>query len=168
MSESADDACRQLSHLNNYPYTPSIASAASSSWSSVFSVDGKSSQSSAPSSVKSGSPTWDSDSGNYQGVAQTEYSNPAASHGNFLRTSEAIRIQQHNAIHVQQILPCEVAVAPELRVNPRRTQQSSQAGCQDGKSTTRAPPSLVRQCDRKDNFVESLVGKPTLPNSPPV
>ncbi|TVY50196.1 G1/S-specific cyclin pas1 [Lachnellula cervina] len=44
-------------------------------------------------------------------------------------------------------IPSEVA--PEQRQHPRRTSV--------GASQTRCPPSLVRQCDRKVNFVDSLV-----------
>ncbi|TVY64191.1 G1/S-specific cyclin pas1 [Lachnellula suecica] len=40
-------------------------------------------------------------------------------------------------------------VAPELRQHPRRTSV--------GASQPKCPPSLVRQCDRKVNFVDSLV-----------
>lgn len=40
-------------------------------------------------------------------------------------------------------------VPPELRQNPRRTSNSNRAAC---------PPALVRQSDRKVNFVDSLVG----------
>ena len=45
------------------------------------------------------------------------------------------------------------AVPTELRQNPRRS----------GGSATRCPPTLVRQCDRKVNFVDNLVGKMRLP-----
>ena len=45
-----------------------------------------------------------------------------------------------------------IEVPRELRKNPRRTSSSatSRSGC---------PPALIRQCDRKVNFVDSLVGK---------
>ena len=153
-----DDASKQSSirEIRNFPYTPSAASAASTSSLSVFSADGKSSQSSATSSARSGSPAWDPDSNNYQG-APSENSSQAF---------QAVRIQQQHAVHVRQIIPSEAAVAPELRLNPRRTQPSAQADECEGKSIIRAPPPLVRQRDRKDNFVESLVGKPISPNFP--
>lgn len=52
--------------------------------------------------------------------------------------------------------PTEAAVPVELRKNPRRSgsAQRARAAC---------PPALVRQCDRKVNFVDSLVGTYSLP-----
>lgn len=47
--------------------------------------------------------------------------------------------------------PTAEAVAPELRQNPRRTGSGSHA-------RAACPPPLVRQSDRKVNFVDSLVG----------
>jgi len=46
----------------------------------------------------------------------------------------------------------EIVVPSELRQNPRRSSTSSttRSGC---------PPPLVRQADRKVNFVDNLVGK---------
>ena len=44
-------------------------------------------------------------------------------------------------------------VARELRQNPRRTKAG--ASTRSG-----GPPVLVRQCERKHNFVDNLVGKP--------
>ncbi|MCJ1333700.1 hypothetical protein MMC10_010400 [Thelotrema lepadinum] len=152
---------------NNYPYTPSIASAASSSASSLFSADGKSSQSSAPSSAKGSSPIYDSDGYNFQSVGNNEYANSQANIYGFSQDPQSIRIQQQNAIHVQQILPSENAVAPELRINPRRTQAPLvQTDDGESKARTRTIPALVRQDNRKDNFVESLVGKLTSPKTP--
>ena len=146
---------------NNYPYTPSIASVASSSSTSIFSADGKSSQSSAPSSIKGSSPIYDSDSNNYQSALTNEHFYSQANDNASSQSSLAIRIQQQNAIHVQQIIASEATVAPELRINPRRTQPSIHCDNSEGKASVRQPPSLVRQENRKDNFVESLVGKPT-------
>jgi hypothetical protein len=52
----------------------------------------------------------------------------------------------------------DTAVAPELRQHPRRTNTCSQP---NGfvSSCARQPPSLVRQSERKVNFVDKLVGK---------
>ena len=164
MNQFEDDASKQSSFhdiINKYPYSP--ASTASSSSASLFSADGKSSQSSAPSSVKSGSPTWDLDSNNTaQSVASAGYLEFQTSSNNLLQASRPTQISQQTAIHIQQIVSSKGAVAPELRTHPRRTQPSVQLNQKD----VRAPPSLVRQCDRKDNFVESLVGKPKSPDSP--
>ena len=135
---------------NNYPYTTSIASSATSSSSSVFSADNLSSQSSAPSSSKSSLHAgWDSE--HSESLAVTDYqvvSVPAPSQ-NVKET-----ISQHVATGARGTEP---AVAPELRQHPRRT--SVQVDAANGSALARPPPSLVRQCDRKDNFVESLVGK---------
>jgi hypothetical protein len=46
----------------------------------------------------------------------------------------------------------QVELPAELRQNPRRT-------CNSAISRTGRPPSLVRQTDRKVNFVDNLVGK---------
>jgi PHO85 cyclin-5 len=129
---------------NTYPYTPSIASAASSSASSIFSNDARSSQTSAPSSVKSGSSGWDLDNGN----GQADYLSTIG--------PQPLRVPQQNAIHVQ-ITKQENVIPEGLRQNPKRTQPS--APVENGQIQSRVPPALVRQCDRKDNFVESLVGK---------
>jgi len=54
--------------------------------------------------------------------------------------------QHSQPLHVDTVLPLE------LRQNPRRSSTSSttRSGC---------PPPLVRQADRKVNFVDNLVGK---------
>jgi hypothetical protein len=53
-------------------------------------------------------------------------------------------------------------VPPELRKHPRRT--SNHVSQSNGVSSAcpRPPPSLVRQCERKVNFVDNLVGKSCL------
>jgi len=131
---------------NNYPYTSSIASSATSSSSSVFSTDNHSSQSSAPSSSKSALHAgWESE--HSDSLAVTDYQ--VAPVGT---TSQ--NVSQHVATGARVT---ERAVAPELRQHPRRT--SVQVDAVNGCALARPPPSLVRQCDRKDNFVEGLVGK---------
>lgn len=47
------------------------------------------------------------------------------------------------------IQPAHATLPSELRQNPRRSADNA----------TRCPPALVRQCDRKVNFVDNLVGK---------
>lgn len=49
------------------------------------------------------------------------------------------------------------AVPAELRQNPRRTNTCSQSSGFVSASCSRPPPSLVRQCERKVNFVDNLV-----------
>lgn len=67
---------------------------------------------------------------------------------------QAIRRRPEAPSQQQPTAPIPIpaaAVPAELRQNPRRTASSSgSSGCH--------PPSLVRQSDRKVNFVDSLVG----------
>jgi hypothetical protein len=117
-----------------FPYSSSIASSASSSSASVWSSG--SSQSSDDSSVN-GPLDPDSDS-------CCDRSLPAPPTSALDETScPAI-----TTLWPKHLLPTEGA-AP--RSHPRRTSVSS---------TRAGPPSLVRQCDRKVSFVDSLVGKP--------
>lgn len=121
-------------YIATFPYSSSIASSASSSSASVWSSN--SSQSSDDSSVTSSLDSESVDSCCYGG---TSYA--AASLDEPCPTI-AVSWPKHK-------LP-EAAAQP--RAHPRRTSASStRSGC---------PPQLVRQCDRKVNFVDSLVGKP--------
>jgi hypothetical protein len=120
-------------YIATFPYSSSIASSASSSTASVWSSN--SSQSSDDSSVTSSLDADSADSCCYGGATYTSSLDepcPAIS-----------------ASWPKHKLP-EAATQP--RAHPRRTSASStRSGC---------PPQLVRQCDRKVNFVDSLVGKP--------
>ena len=157
MSASGTDVSKRspLSNIHkNHPYSSSVASSASSSSASIFSSDAHSSQSSAPSSSKSVLHTgWDFEhssslSTTHHQVASifSESQDAAPS------TARPFIPREHSS---------DNAVAAELRQNPRRTQAPTQNDVLSGCATARPPPSLVRQCDRKDNFVESLVGKLT-------
>lgn len=68
---------------------------------------------------------------------------------------QAIRRRPEVPSQQQQTAPIPIPAVPaELRQNPRRTaSSSSSSGCH--------PPSLVRQSDRKVNFVDSLVDSST-------
>ena len=145
--------------IKNYPYTPSIASSASSSSSSVFSsTDAQSSQSSAPSSVKSATANWEPEnSGVEHGLANHD---PLSFNTNQDPVINSAQTSQPTVTITTRQLPLlqgENTAPQESQVHPRRTQPL--ADSQDGKPSARPPPALVRQCDRKDNFVESLVGK---------
>ena len=146
MTQLVADASKRASlqqPTSNYPYSPSIASSASSSSYSVFSADGQSSQSSAPSSVKSASANWESEVAAISG--QHEYH----------VQSSVSQLARGRVAQVNQPRPsADAVVAPELRQHPRRTQTDPQNAAFNAR-----PPPLVRQCERKDNFVESLVGK---------
>lgn len=50
--------------------------------------------------------------------------------------------------------PCPAKLQPPEAAQPRLHPRRTSAG------SARGPPQLVRQCDRKVNFVDSLVGKP--------
>ena len=161
MSRPENDASKWTSlrqAASKYPYTPSIASSASSSFSSVWSADAQSSQSSAPSSVKSAAANWET-----EGISSTSETS-TNSHVNAAKTNgfliiDSTQSSDQKTITIQRTGPCDVAVAPELRIHPRRTQTQFQVESRDGQCNTRQPPALVRQCDRKDRFVECLVGR---------
>ena len=139
---------------NTYPYSPSIASAASSSSDSVFSVDAPSSQSS-----ECSSDAWLSSS------EVNEFETIFHQFGeSTIQAGEAHPVRSCSSYSTSQLENSIRAVAPESRQHPRRTQRLNSWGSQDGKNgptCVRAPPSLVRQSERKDNFVDSLVGKLT-------
>ena len=134
--------------LNGYTKSPSAYSTKSSSStaSSAFSVDAVSSQS----SVSSDSTGW------YESRWLNDSSNQAC------RASSA---QQWEASQAQQLLSQQnvsslsqtITLAPEYRQHPRRTRL--QPELHNGSNAPRPPPSLVRQSERKVNFVDSLVGE---------
>lgn len=64
-----------------------------------------------------------------------------------------------NYSHALQQRAADAPVPVELRQNPRRTSACNRA-------RAACPPALVRQCDRKVNFVDSLVGRFIFPHSP--
>ena len=145
----------------NYPYSPSLASTASSSSSSVFSLDATSSQSSVSSSAGWLSSTWNSE---HENETQS-FTSRHVSHQNTSSSSdEDCAITSYlSSSQLRAQLPTE-AVAPKHRQHPRRTQRLNSYESQDGKTVLtcpRPPPSLVRQTERKENFVDSLVGKLT-------
>ncbi len=145
----------------DYPYSPSLASTASSSSSSVFSLDAPSSQSSVSSSAGWSSSAWNSENEN-----ENQYftSRHISQQNNTSSSDEEIIITSYlPCSQIRAQLPAE-AVALKSRQHPRRTQRLNSYESQDGKivsSCPRPPPSLVRQSERKENFVDSLVGKLT-------
>ena len=138
------------------PYSPSNASTTSSTSSSAFSVDAPSSQSSVScSSVDD----WASS------AYQNENENPNSTNLQPLRRQDSGSSEGDSKpcpayLASRSLLPG--VVAPTSRQHPRRTQRLSSYESQDGTKINQCPlppPSLVRQSERKDNFVESLVGK---------
>ena len=132
------------STVETYPYEPSIASSASSSVSSVFS-DTASQTSSTSSTSQTENDEASSDRPNLQ------VANEAASTTFFpgvFRGQQQALSAKNAGISIQVPAP----VPAEQRQHPRRC---SLAGGQ-------RPPPLVRQTERKVNFVDNLVGKLTL------
>ncbi|RFU26746.1 hypothetical protein B7463_g9591, partial [Scytalidium lignicola] len=116
------------------PYGSSLASSASSSSASVWSD--ASSQTSDDTSITSSSDSGPSETYNSYNAPQTVTSSTSSGNACEQGVSVATYWPKH------KVLP---GCVPEARQHPRRT------------SATRCPPPLVRQCDRKVNFVDSLV-----------
>jgi hypothetical protein len=136
-----DDSPSYISAYRNGPYSSSLASSASSSTASVWSD--ASSQTSDDSSV-----TGASDSSETLEPSETyccPTQQPPHSFTSICEPTIPVAIQWSKR-------KSNVQVPPEQRQHPRRTSSG-------GASRTGCPPSLVRQCDRKVNFVDSLVGK---------
>lgn len=142
---------------NHHPYTSSIASSASSSSSSIFSADSVSSQASV-SSASTGSIhfVWGTeDRRSYSPVADD-----TLQYARSLRTVEASKDVSNPAAPATN--NTNTAVVRDLRQHPRRTKPLAQQDQTHGTIATecpRPPATLVRQCDRKVNFVDNLVGK---------
>ncbi|KAJ8067185.1 hypothetical protein OCU04_004549 [Sclerotinia nivalis] len=134
-----EDDSSPYTSFHNGPYSSSIASSASSSTSSVWSD--AASQSSDNSSITS---------------ASSDSEPPYFCANQLPPPITAINICEKNPITKfwpQQRLPVEIA--PEERQNPRRTSVGSS-------TRTGRPPTLIRQADRKVNFVDSLVDSSAL------
>lgn len=183
MTEGTDlDVSISSPHHDNracFPYSPSTESIASSSWSSVDSIEAPSSQSSlSPQSVHSSTTEWSNDSEDqyYNGRQSRRGSSDSSngelavtytSHGEVVVTSYTsnagvLSTSNRNVCPAPCKQPSTEVLAPEVRKHPRRTQQLNPLDTQAGTTTaacSRIPPPLVRQSERKDNFVDSLVGK---------
>lgn len=118
------------------PYEPSIASSASSSQTSIFS-DAASAQSSIASSISDDFRSSQEDARDrYSASAQLQHKHVADSH-----MAQACQ---------QQLSYADVTSVPsQQRQHPRRSSLAKD----------QKPPPLVRQADRKINFVDNLVGK---------
>ncbi|KAL2819988.1 hypothetical protein BJX63DRAFT_428313 [Aspergillus granulosus] len=126
-----------------HPYASSISSSASSSSSSVFSLDAVSTQSSISStSTSSIDVIWENEREYHAG-------------GRGLGATGGVR----GCFRGTAPKAAEAAVPPELRKHPRRTSSGLQSS---GVSCTRPPPCLLRQSERKVNFVDNLVDTASL------
>lgn len=140
MQCSEYDSPAFITSLRNAPYSSSLATSASASSASVWSD--ASSQSSDDTSISA--PTSDSDS-----CESYCYTRPALSQAYQVSCEPLVKLTNPWIKQQTQQQQSQVEVPAELRQNPRRT---SKSGC---------PPSLVRQADRKVNFVDNLVDSST-------
>ena len=138
------------SHISNHPYSPAISSSASSSASSIFST-GSTSVSSVASSVASLTSVQPSDSIQYPGDIERHVWSQEQ------RSKEAAR--------------CPLVLQRALRVPPppaeqrqhlRRAHRCAAEVTRPSADAEACPmppvPTLVRQAERKTNFVDNLVG----------
>jgi hypothetical protein len=134
----------------NYPYATTLSSSASSSTSSVFS-DAASQASSASSTSQHSQ--WVSEEWNPRLAGSTLVDPASLSAFHPMTRVSTFPQYQPSACRetVQQTLPSIHAglVAPEQRQHPRRSSSTI---------NQRGPPQLVRQCERKVNFVDCLIG----------
>lgn len=118
-----------------HPYASSISSSASSSSSSVFSLDGVSQGSISSTSTNPVDVIWEND-----GDSQLAGRNPSGACPRAFAKGVPLKV--------------DGPVPPELRMHPRRTNSVAASG-----HAARPPPCLLRQSERKVNFVDNLVGK---------
>ena len=118
----------------------------------IFSPTATSSQSSVlSSSASSSSGGWDNDS-----YFTTRHVTPPQCN---YPPRVCISRTEHS-IHLPNVVQPSIGCAfPEQRQHPRRTQPSAEGCSGSGAPYPRPPPSLIRQSERKENFVDSLVGK---------
>ncbi|KAL8790640.1 MAG: hypothetical protein Q9213_000488 [Squamulea squamosa] len=133
-------------------FTLSLASSPTSSTSSVFSLDAPSSQS----SVSSASSSWDSENDASYPLSQAVAQQPVP-YGTVYSAATIVHEAKPTVVHVNS----SGAVAFESRQHPRRTQPQTHSDERSTSIVPRPPPSLVRQSERKDNFVDSLVDTTT-------
>jgi hypothetical protein len=135
MNCGENDSPPYISAYQNGPYSSSVASSASSSTASIWS------DAASQSSDDSSNPDSDISEPYCLTSSQAAPSFTTASNICEQIISVAAYYPKHRT---------NVEVGQEQRQHPRRTSVSARSGC---------PPSLVRQCDRKVSFVDSLVGK---------
>lgn len=152
MARKSDDNLPVLSSPGlsprSHPYGSPISSPASSSSSSLFSVDAPSSQSSAGStSSRSPCDIWENENEN-----EIEKDD-----GSYKSSAEAWKFSDSSDFKQQKPVLEILHGITTSTVHPRRTNRKADGAC--ASSFPRPPPPLVRQCERKVSFVDSLVGK---------
>jgi hypothetical protein len=123
------------------PYEPSIASSASSSQTSIFS-DAASAQSSVASSISD-------DFRSSQEDVRDRYCAPAQQPQKYSNVAAHLSQACQKPLSYADV----TSVPSQQRQHPRRSSSAK----------THRPPPLVRQADRKVNFVDNLVGKQQSP-----
>lgn len=178
-STPAQSSLFALPFLVSFPFTSDIPSSQSSVPSSVSSSSSRSFvsssvSSSSPQSPKS-SPLSSGSSSGSTGSWDNEYRHESSHlqrhHGTQKNTQFACgnpastkHVVRNTTGHNRSELPSSEAVPIEQRQHPRRTQRLMNIDCKNSDASasgSRAPPALVRQSERKEVFVESLVGKPS-------
>ncbi|KAF2762430.1 hypothetical protein EJ05DRAFT_481371 [Pseudovirgaria hyperparasitica] len=122
----------------SYPYASSLASSASSSSSSVFSDDARSQDSSASSTQSSQTYT--------DSWAKNAWNQPLARVSTFPQSQTSSVRRSNTSTNLPSLITSGLPLSVEQRQHPRRSSISS-----------RPPPTLVRQSERKVSFVDSLV-----------
>ena len=143
----------------SHPYAPSLSSSASSSTSSVFSDAASQTSSSTTASTQSAFSAWEEDWSSRAPQAVPGSSTDSANLSTFAPITRVSTFPQYQPsacreTAVERVLPplrTDLAVPAEQRLHPRRSSTISH----------RQPPQLVRQSDRKVNFVDCLVDSAT-------
>ncbi|TAQ83299.1 hypothetical protein B7494_g8375 [Chlorociboria aeruginascens] len=139
MNCGEDDSPPYITAYQNGPYSSSLASSASSSSASVWSD--VASQSSDDSSMTGASSDADTSENYYCANPPPCFPTTTANSHNICQQAASL------GTYLPKLkVPLEIHTAP--RAHPRRTSVGARGGC---------PPSLVRQCERKVNFVDNLV-----------
>lgn len=138
---------------DNYPYTATLSSSASSSTSSVFSDAASQASSASSTSCQS---TWESEEWSSRTQAAPTSTVDPSSLATFQPITRVNTYPQYQPSAcretIQERLPSlrtEFLAPVEQRQHPRRSSSTI---------NQRPPPQLVRQSDRKVNFVDCLVG----------
>lgn len=138
----------------NLPYASALSSSASSSTSSVFSDAASQASSTSSTSYPATweSDEWSSSTGQIATATAVNFSNVAAlqpiSRVSTFPQYQASACRETAQERLPSLRQVELVAPVEQRQHPRRSSTTVQ----------RAPPQLVRQSDRKVNFVDCLVG----------
>lgn len=138
----------------------SSSSSRSSVPSSVSSSCLLSSKVSPLSSLSSG--TWQSEEWHKTSHSQAHHYTQGSTQASFSKSVRSDSVANHATRHARSEARQPEAVPVDQRQHPRRTQRLINGDNKHGDLSapcTRAPPTLVRQSERKDVFVDSLVGK---------